>query len=120
MVRVWGFVIAIFSVLGFAAWASDFITMQGERTIYTVECRDGAWAGDRCAGNLVDRAALPLSRPDTAQRGHLLDGRQRGALGQVRRMQHQGRPQLGLQAERRCAALDHPADGRRRSHRRTR
>ena len=45
MVRVWGFLIAIVSVLGFAAWASDFITMQGERTIYTVECRDGAWAG---------------------------------------------------------------------------
>jgi len=53
MVRVWGFVIAILAVLGFAAWASDFITMQGERTIYTVECRDGAWAGDRCAGTLV-------------------------------------------------------------------
>ena len=27
--------------------------MQGERTIYTVECRDGAWAGERCAGKLV-------------------------------------------------------------------
>jgi len=53
MVRVWAIVIAIFAALGFAAWASDFITMQGERTIYTVECRDGAWAGDRCAGVLV-------------------------------------------------------------------
>ncbi len=53
MVRVWGFVILILAGLGFAAWASDFITMQGERTIYTVECRDGAWAGDRCAGTLV-------------------------------------------------------------------
>ena len=53
MVRVWGCVIAIVAALGFAAWASDFITMQGERTIYTVECRGGAWAGDRCDGNLV-------------------------------------------------------------------
>ena len=53
MVRVWVFVIAILAVLGFAGWASDFITMQGERTIYTVECRDGAWAGDRCAGSLM-------------------------------------------------------------------
>ena len=53
MVRVWGFVIAILAVLGFAGWASDFITMQGERTIYTVECHDGAWAGDRCAGSLM-------------------------------------------------------------------
>jgi len=43
MVRVWGFVIAICALLGFAAWASDFITMQGERTIYTVECRNGTW-----------------------------------------------------------------------------
>ena len=53
MVRVWGFVIVVLAGLGFAAWASDFITMQGERTIYTVECRDGAWAGDRCAGSLT-------------------------------------------------------------------
>ena len=53
MVRVWGFVIAICALLGFAAWASDFITMQGERTIYTVERRNGTWTGDHCAGSLV-------------------------------------------------------------------
>ena len=53
MVRVWGFMIVIGATLGFAAWASDFITLQGERTVYTVECRDGAWAGERCAGKLV-------------------------------------------------------------------
>lgn len=53
MVRVWACVLAILAALGFAAWASDFVTMQGERTIYTVECRDGAWAGDRCGGKLV-------------------------------------------------------------------
>lgn len=53
MVRVWVFVIAIGGLLGFAGWASDFITMQGERTIYTVECQDGAWSGDRCSGQLV-------------------------------------------------------------------
>jgi hypothetical protein len=34
-------------------WASDRITLQGERTIYTVECVDGAWDGDRCGGRLV-------------------------------------------------------------------
>ena len=61
MVRVWGFVIAIVAVLGFAAWASDFITMQGERTIYTVDCRDGAWAGDGCAGNLVVGRATAIA-----------------------------------------------------------
>lgn len=53
MVRVWGGVIAVLAALGFAAWASDFVTMQGERTIYTVECRNGDWAGDRCAGSLA-------------------------------------------------------------------
>jgi hypothetical protein len=53
MVRVWGFVISILAVLCFAAWASDFITMQGERTIYTVECQNGEWAADRCTGTLL-------------------------------------------------------------------
>ena len=27
--------------------------MQGERTIYTVECQAGSWNGDRCSGQLV-------------------------------------------------------------------
>lgn len=53
MVRIWAFVIVILAALGFAAWASDFVTMQGERTVYTVECSNGAWQGNRCAGKLV-------------------------------------------------------------------
>ena len=53
MVRVWALVIAVLAVLGFAAWASDFVTMQGERTIYTVECAGGAWQGDRCSGHVA-------------------------------------------------------------------
>ncbi len=53
MVRVWAFVVAILAALGFAAWASDFITMQGERTVYTVECSNGAWQGGHCSGKLV-------------------------------------------------------------------
>jgi hypothetical protein len=52
MIRVWLFVIALVGALGFAAWASDFVTMQGERTVYTVECVDGAWQGDRCSGRV--------------------------------------------------------------------
>ncbi|HEX2540252.1 MAG TPA: hypothetical protein VHM00_04120 [Caldimonas sp.] len=52
MVRVWASVIAVLATLGFAAWASDFVTMQGERTIYTVECIDGVWQGDRCTGEV--------------------------------------------------------------------
>lgn len=52
MIRVWLFVIALVAALGFAAWASDFVTMQGERTVYTVECVDGSWQGDRCSGRV--------------------------------------------------------------------
>ena len=53
MRRVWAFVILLLAALIFSAWASDFITMQGERTVYTVECRGGSWQDDRCSGNLV-------------------------------------------------------------------
>jgi hypothetical protein len=35
------------------AWLNDFITLQGERTIYTVDCVGGAWEGDTCTGRLV-------------------------------------------------------------------
>ena len=53
MVRVWAFVLLVFVALGFAAWASDFVTMQGERTIYTVDCTNGAWQGDHCSGQVA-------------------------------------------------------------------
>ncbi len=53
MVRVWAVVAVLFAALGFAAWASDFVTMQGERTIYTVDCVAGSWQGDHCSGHLV-------------------------------------------------------------------
>ncbi|MEO5844734.1 MAG: hypothetical protein ABIQ33_07820 [Caldimonas sp.] len=53
MVRVWAFVFLVLAALGFAAWASDFVTMQGERTVYTVDCADGAWQGDGCSGRVV-------------------------------------------------------------------
>lgn len=43
----------LLAALGFAAWASDFVTMQGERTIYTVDCAKGVWQGDRCTGQVV-------------------------------------------------------------------
>ena len=52
MLRVWAFVIALFVALGFAAWASDFVTLQGERTVYTADCDGGGWEGDRCSGKV--------------------------------------------------------------------
>ena len=53
MLRVWAFVIALVAALGFAAWASDFVTMQGERTVYTADCTDGTWKDDRCSGKVT-------------------------------------------------------------------
>ena len=37
----------------FFLWTTDKITLQGERTIYTVECRNGTWEGSQCRGKLA-------------------------------------------------------------------
>ncbi len=34
-------------------WGSDRITLQGERTIYTVDCDGGQWNGTECSGRLT-------------------------------------------------------------------
>jgi hypothetical protein len=34
-------------------WASDRITLQGERTVFTVDCKDGSWQQNVCTGRLV-------------------------------------------------------------------
>jgi len=47
-----GFIAAL-AVLVFITWTSDFVTLQGERTIYTVGCADGSWQGSHCTGRLV-------------------------------------------------------------------
>lgn len=41
------------TVVTVVLFASDKITLQGERTIYTVDCRDGAWRGRECVGRVV-------------------------------------------------------------------
>ena len=40
-------------VLGVALWASDKITYEGERTIYTVRCEQGKWEGLHCKGKMM-------------------------------------------------------------------
>ena len=40
-------------ILGLLIWASDTITLQGERTIYTVNCEGGVWNDMRCKGKMV-------------------------------------------------------------------
>jgi hypothetical protein len=34
-------------------WSVDFITLQGEWTVYTAECKQGTWNQDQCLGKLV-------------------------------------------------------------------
>ena len=46
-------VILVLAGLGFVIWSSDQITVQGERTIYTVTCEGGVWDGLRCTGRLA-------------------------------------------------------------------
>ena len=48
----WVFVTGL-SILVFFIWTTDQITLQGERTVYTVECSGGTWDGNRCSGELV-------------------------------------------------------------------
>ena len=46
-------VVLLIAVVAALLWASDRITLQGERTIYTVECERGTWNGNACSGKLV-------------------------------------------------------------------
>ena len=45
--------IAVLSVFGVLGWMSDFVTLQGERTIYTAECPGGSWNGTSCPAGVV-------------------------------------------------------------------
>jgi hypothetical protein len=46
-------VLAALAILATVLWCIDYITLQGEWTVYTVECRQGTWAGDQCTGKLA-------------------------------------------------------------------
>lgn len=45
--------LAVLLVVAILVWASDRITLQGERTIFTVKCQRGDWVNGRCTGTLV-------------------------------------------------------------------
>ena len=53
MVKALICVILVLAGLGFVIWSSDQVTLQGERTIYTVNCDQGHWDGLRCMGRLT-------------------------------------------------------------------
>ena len=46
-------VLFVVTVLAIVIWASDKISYEGERTVYSVRCEQGVWQGWRCTGRLV-------------------------------------------------------------------
>ena len=52
MLKFAPFVIVAVMVSAFL-WGIDYLTLQGEWTVYTVECKQGTWNGDQCTGTLV-------------------------------------------------------------------
>ena len=50
--KIWLSLMAAMPVVAAVIWANDSITMQGERTVYTVQCQ-GAWQGQHCDGRLL-------------------------------------------------------------------
>lgn len=40
-------------LVAFGMWASDWMTLQGEWTIYTARCDGGEWQGNRCTGRAI-------------------------------------------------------------------
>lgn len=53
MIRTSLFLLAIFTIFGIVAFATDSVTLQGERTVYTADCQQGVWQGTQCTGTLV-------------------------------------------------------------------
>ena len=45
--------VVLIAVAAAFVWGSDRITLQGERTIYTVACDHGTWNGNACSGKLA-------------------------------------------------------------------
>lgn len=50
---LWVSLAVVIVLFGLAAWSNDFITLQGERTVYSAGCQEGVWVGNRCTGRLV-------------------------------------------------------------------
>lgn len=63
--RMWLFVVAVLAVIVAIVWTSDKVTLEGQRTVYTVSCRDGSWQGTHCTGRLVaaDRYRFRALKP---------------------------------------------------------
>jgi len=45
--------LSVLLLMALWAWLTDFVTIQGESTIYTVACSNGDWRGETCTGRLA-------------------------------------------------------------------
>lgn len=63
--RIWLIVLAVLTAVAAMLWASDSITLEGERTIHTVDCMGGTWQGAWCSGSLAaaDRFRFRALKP---------------------------------------------------------
>lgn len=52
MIVKWVLVAGVAVLIPFV-WGTDRVTLQSERTVYTVDCLKGAWQGNRCSGELA-------------------------------------------------------------------
>ena len=50
---IWVFLACAFGAIALYAWATDYVTLAGERTVYTAACEKGTWVANRCTGMLV-------------------------------------------------------------------
>ncbi len=53
MFRNLSILVLVLAVFCAFVWATDTVTLQGERTIYTARCEQGSWQGELCTGKLV-------------------------------------------------------------------
>ncbi len=120
----WMAVAIVVAVLGVALWASDKITYEGERTIYTVRCEQGKLGRAPVPGNDGRGRPVPV-QGERQQAGSALLGRGVGAaFRQIQPLHGQGSRQLVMRGGRRPAADDRPshderppaARGRRAAH----
>ena len=107
----WTTAVAFVVFITIAVWATDFVTFQGEWTIYTASCQGGTWTGAVCSGSL---------RPGPRYRFRALKAHREvlywtageyRAFGSLCGLRYRGRTPLGMSARRDCAADHHASHG---------
>jgi hypothetical protein len=60
----WFVALFVVTALAIVIWASDKISYEGERTVYSVRCEQGVWQRWRCTGRLAagDRYRFKASK----------------------------------------------------------